>query len=111
MIGDPKICAIAFTSNHKKVSIYILHQLLGKKGWNLTALQSPEAIHFGLTAANAKKCEEFIQDLSQCVEELKQGGDHKKGGAAAIYGTAKQIPDVKIVEEVSKVVMDCALKI
>lgn len=112
VLGDPKICVVSFISIDPNLNIYAVHQVLTKKGWNLTALQMPAAIHFGITAANVKKTDEFIKDLKKSVEEILTNPTNYKGGsAAAIYGTTKMIPDIKTVEEVSKVVIDCALKL
>lgn len=44
VIGDPEICVVAFRSIEKKLNIFAVHQVMSKKGWNLTVLQEPGSI-------------------------------------------------------------------
>lgn len=112
VLGEPKICVVSFKSRVKWLNIYSLDQALHQKGWTLAAIQKPPAIHFGITVGNAKNVDCFIEDLNGSMEEIRKDRTKYKGGSvAAIYGTANQIPDERIVEDVSKIVIDCMLKI
>ena len=112
VLGDPMVCVVSFKSRANWLNIYALEQALQTKSWHLAGIQKPPAIHFGITVANAKNANQFLEDLSECMEEIRQNPKKYKGGSvAAIYGTANMIPDEKTVEEVSKVVVDCMLKI
>ena len=112
IIGIPLICVVSFKSRAKWLNIYSLEQALQHKGWHLAGIQKPPAIHFGVTMANAGSAEKFLEELEECLEEVRaEPLKYKGGNVAAIYGTANMIPDEKTVEDVSKLVIDCMLKI
>jgi len=112
VIGDPIICVVSFKSIVKWLNIFALDQALHQKGWILAGVQKPAAIHFGVTLANSKQADDFLVDLDECIEDIRQNPKKFKGGnMAAMYGTANMIPDERTVEDVTKLVCDCMLKI
>lgn len=112
VLGNPLICVVSFKSKANWLNIYSLEQAMHVKGWGLAGIQKPAAIHFGITVANAKNADQFLVDIKDCLEEIRKDPKKYKGGSvAAIYGTANMIPDERTVENVSKVVIDCMLKI
>ena len=112
VIGDPIICVVSFKSVAKWLNIYALDQALHQKGWLLAGVQKPAAIHFGVTVANSKQADDFLVDLDECIEDIRENPKKFKGGKmAAMYGTTSMIPDERTVEDVTKLVCDCMLKI
>lgn len=100
ILGDPKICVIAFTFKDSNESCYFLGDLLAKKfGYHLSPLQKPSALHYAITRLSCTK--ENIMRFEKCLIEaltyyyeqrladdsnsLKKKND---GDTAALYGIA-----------------------
>jgi len=112
VIGDPKICVVAFKSNQKNLNIYSVHEILSQKGWNLNALNLPPCIHITITLANEPSLNTLVQDIQGAIElVLNSPGKYKGGVMGTIYGTTKQVPDTHLADEFMKVVLDTSLKI
>lgn len=47
VLGNPMVSVVAFSS--KTVNIYALGDLMSKKGWHLSALSNPAALHMAFT--------------------------------------------------------------
>lgn len=97
VIGDPLTSVISFKSN--VVDIYELSDLLGEKGWHLSTLQKPAALHLAVTRLSVPVIQELVQDLKECVNELKKLGKKTKAGeTAALYGVAGSISTTGVVD-------------
>lgn len=112
VIGDPKICVVAFASNNKNLNIYALHEILLQKGWNLGALNYPACIHITITLANEKSLNDLVKEIQNAIEVIKNDPTKNKVGImGTIYGTTKKVPDTQTADEFMKVVLDASLKI
>ena len=47
VLGDPKVSVVAFSS--KTLNIYAIGDAMSKKGWHLSALANPPALHMAFT--------------------------------------------------------------
>lgn len=74
-----------------------------KRGWHISELQHPPALHFCLTlmhADNPDFTNTFMTELRDCIQGLKTESTQeemkkkKKDGTAALYGTMHKIPNV-----------------
>ncbi|KAF9583072.1 hypothetical protein BGW38_010319, partial [Lunasporangiospora selenospora] len=61
--GEPKTSVVAFNSS--KYNIYDISDHMSKRGWHLSALQTPPGVHFTSTIPSADASDEFIQDLKE----------------------------------------------
>lgn len=107
VVGSPEVSVVAFSSND--FNIHAVGDRLNKLGWNLNALQLPDALHFCLTynQSNGNAIDDFVIDLRQACKEVTELPDQGKGSkTAAIYGMAAKIPDKTIVEEVAHLYLD-----
>lgn len=112
IIGNPKVCVVAFKSNNKNINIYAVHEILLQKGWNLMALNLPPCIHISITLANEASLNSLVTEIQAAVELVKQEpGKYKAGIMGTIYGTTKKVPDSHMADEFMKVVLDASLKI
>ncbi|CAD5228818.1 unnamed protein product [Bursaphelenchus okinawaensis] len=107
LVGSPDVSVVAFRSD--EYNIYAVGDALNAKGWNLNALQMPDAIHFCLTYNQARKevIDKFLQDLKTICAEVSSRPD--KGGksdTAAIYGVAGSVPDKSLVDDVTYAYLD-----
>lgn len=93
-MGNPITSVIAFSS--KSLNIYEVGDRMGKRGWELNALQKPAALHIACTMLTVPVVDTFLQDLSEVVAEVKvsaagalaEGSISKQGDMVALYGVA-----------------------
>jgi len=102
VMGDPLASVLAFSS--KKIDIYRVSELLGKRGWALSPCQFPPAIHY--TVTHLSNAETFIKDLTEVMAEIRENPSIKAGGSAAIYGMSATIPDRTLVERFAQGYVD-----
>lgn len=109
MIGNPVASVIAFGA-HEPLSIYDVGDKLSERGWNVSALQNPAALHISVTLLWVPSAAQFVQDLKEVVEGLVADPSSAKGSTAAIYGTAASIPDKSIIDDVAAGFIDLLYK-
>ncbi len=109
VFGDPKVCALAFTSEN--VSCLDLSSYLNKeKGYDISPIHLPTGIHISMTLANCEKMQaELAKDIIAGFEYLKTQ-PAKSSAAAAIYGASSTIPTADMGDEFLKVIMGATLK-
>ncbi|KAF9416238.1 hypothetical protein BGZ94_010267 [Podila epigama] len=105
--GDPKTSVVAFNSN--KYNIYDISDQMSKRGWHLSALQSPPGVHWTSTIPSADAADEFIQDLQQVMADFESGKILETGSTAGVYGMAATVPS-SVVAEVACAFVDALYK-
>ena len=95
IIGDPLTSVISFKSD--TINIYQLSDLLNGKGWHLSTLQKPAALHLATTRLSVPVIDELIEDIKEAVDAL-QGSQTAKGDTAALYGVAGSISATGVVD-------------
>ncbi|CDK24712.1 unnamed protein product [Kuraishia capsulata CBS 1993] len=110
VIGDPIGSVVAFKSN--LVNVHQLGDKMGAKGWHLSALQKPPALHLAATNLSIPIVEELISDLKASVEELKESGSEKdKGDTAALYGVAGNVQTGNVADRIISAFIDTLYKV
>ncbi|KAI7861146.1 sphingosine-1-phosphate lyase [Circinella umbellata] len=109
VIGDPVASVIAFGAA-EPINIYDIGDMLSERGWNLSPLQNPAALHISVTLLWVSSADKFAQDLKEVVEELVADPSKARNKTAAIYGTAASIPDKTVVEDVAAGFVDLLYK-
>lgn len=61
IVGDPQGSVVAFKSTRDSLNIYKVHDLMMKKGWHLSSLQFPPALHMCFTGRNQATVENLLQ--------------------------------------------------
>ncbi|GMH64415.1 hypothetical protein TrST_g2494 [Triparma strigata] len=108
LLGSPKSMIVCFDS--KDFNIYRVGDKMTKMGWSLNSLQKPACIHLCVTLRTVEHKDKFIDDLSQCVDEVVfEGNDGALTGNAAIYGMSGSMPPGPI-NELLKCYTDTILK-
>ena len=112
LVGDPAMSVVAFKSRPGQRNIYVVNDLLGKKGWSMSALQNPPALHMCFTPAHSMEiCEALIRDLRDAY--MAADGDQDDDddeGRAPLYGMAAKVPDKRIVGEFLTAYQDLLLE-
>ncbi|KAI5595627.1 hypothetical protein BDE02_03G152800 [Populus trichocarpa] len=104
IIGRPDMTIVAFGSND--LDIFEVNDIMSSKGWHLNALQRPNSIHICITLQHAPVVEDFLRDLKESVQTVKENPGPINGGLAPIYGAAGKIPDRGMVQELLVNYMD-----
>jgi tyrosine decarboxylase MnfA len=91
IIGDPVMSVFSFTSD--KFDVYLLGDLLDKKGWHLDRIQFPNALHMMVNPHHAEIADTFLKDLRVTVNEVIEHPGESTDGDAAIYGMVASLPD------------------
>ncbi|KAK2413375.1 glutamate decarboxylase [Trifolium repens] len=104
IIGKPDMTIVAFGSN--VLDIFEVNDIMSSKGWHLNALQRPNSIHICVTLQHVPVIEDFIKDLKESVNTVKENPGPISGGLAPIYGAAGKMPDRGMVQELLVDFMD-----
>lgn len=120
VIGSPIVSVIAYRSKNGAIDIYDIADDLSAKGWHLSALQSPPAMHCAFTIPTAKAVDQLITDLTEVIEkELEKAEERRKQGKAYIlqrgdtstlYGVAGSIPDKSVISRLAVGFLDTLYK-
>ncbi|CAK7336130.1 unnamed protein product [Dovyalis caffra] len=106
IVGRPDMTIVAIGSN--ELDIFEVNDIMSSKGWHLNALQRPNSIHICVTLQHAQVFEDFLRDMRDSVQTVKQNPGPITGGLAPIYGAAGKIPDRGMVQELLVSYMDGA---
>lgn len=111
VIGNPIFSVVAFTSN--KLDVYELSDRLSKRGWHLSALQKPAALHIAVTKLSLNSIDSLCHDLSEIVDEMMQDPDAKPSseGTSAVYGVAGSIKTSGIADRLIVGFLDALFKL
>ncbi|MFK7931143.1 MAG: aspartate aminotransferase family protein [Myxococcota bacterium] len=75
VLGDPKMCLVAFVSDDPEVDVFHLTDVMVGKGWyvqaQLSMTNNPANIHLTLTPANVPHMDAFMVDLAASVEACR----------------------------------------
>lgn len=91
------VSVVAFSS--KTVNIYALGDLMSKKGWHLSALANPAALHMAFTVSFSSRLlsisslqlpssgsvDKLVDALAEAIEQLKSS-PQAEGDMVALYG-------------------------
>ncbi|KAF8040930.1 hypothetical protein BT93_B2987 [Corymbia citriodora subsp. variegata] len=104
IIGRPDMTIVAFGSN--VIDIFEVNDIMTSKGWHLNALQRPNSLHICVTLQHVPVVEDFLKDLKESVNTVKENPGPISGGKAPIYGAAGKMPDRGMVQELLVSFMD-----
>lgn len=107
IVGEPQGPLFAYCSKTPKVNIYAVADILESKGWHIDRQQKPASIHFMINPLHGKIVDEYLNDLRDAVEKVKENPDLAKQATAPVYGMLANVPLRGMVEsEVRKIVED-----
>lgn len=110
-IGDIEILAKPDTTvisiGSKKINIYLIGELMSKRGWSLNMLQFPPSMHICVTGVHTKQLgKTFIEDIKSSIKDINEGNIGEASGMFGIYGTSQTIPDRSVVKEIGYEYLD-----
>ena len=111
VLGEDVTMVVAWGSTDPSLNIYVINDVMTRKGWHLSVLHVPSALHMCVTPANEGSISKLLADLESTVEEVRaMESKQVDGGKAPIYGLAGGLPDRGMVGDILKDVQDLMLK-
>ncbi|CEG67498.1 Putative Sphingosine-1-phosphate lyase [Rhizopus microsporus] len=107
--GNPIGPVIAFGAN-EPLNIYDIGDKLSERGWNISAVQNPAALHVSVTLPWVNSADQFVKDLEECVKEALKNPSAGSGATAAIYGASASVPDKTILDDAAASFIDLLYK-
>lgn len=111
VLGDPLCSVVSFTSD--KYDVYELGDKLAKRGWHLSSLQKPPALHLAITKPSASSIDELIETLKELVSEATKDPDAKPSsdGTSALYGVAGSVKTTGVADRLIVGFLDTLYKL
>ena len=115
VLGSDVTMVVAWGSSDPSLNIYVINDVMVTKGWHLSVLHSPPALHMCLTSANLESVPKLLVALRETVEEVREllrssKSQKIEGGKAPIYGLAGGLPDRGLIGDILRDVQDLMLK-
>ncbi len=93
VMGEPEACLVGFqSSDNRTVNIFVVGDLMEKKGWHIDRQQNPNSLHVSLNPTHIIAVDDYLRDLAECVDYAKNHPELKNEGNAAMYGMVAKIP-------------------
>lgn len=80
-------------------NIFVISDLLEKKGWFVDRQMAPDSIHLTMTPAHTPILDKYLADLKEAYTYAKAHPELAGEGKAAMYGMAATIPDPTMVHQ------------
>lgn len=111
VLGDPICSVVSFTSD--RYDVYELGDKLAKRGWHLSSLQKPPALHLAITKPSASSIDELIETLKELVSEARKDPDSKPSsdGTSALYGVAGSVKTTGVADRLIVGFLDTLFKL
>ena len=109
LLGPSKYNIVSIRA--REFSSHAISENLSKKGYQLPPTSQPIAMHICFTHANADKTEDFLADLKEFLEKVKQNPRLGKSESAALYGASAKLSDKSILLKQMNIYIDCTLSI
>ncbi|KAG7878244.1 hypothetical protein KL937_003986 [Ogataea polymorpha] len=97
IIGNPQLSVVAFRSD--KLNIHKLGDMLGKKGWHLSALQNPPALHLAVTKLTVPAIDTLLLELKAAVKQLSLEKNDVQSDTAQLYGVANSLQTGSVADK------------
>lgn len=97
VIGDPFVCGVSFTGKY----IPYFYDLLSQKGYHMNYLCGPIAVGYIFTSANVGNVNQYIKDLKEVHDKIKNNKPEKISDKTKLYGMSFSMP-----ESIAKYAMD-----
>jgi sphinganine-1-phosphate aldolase len=110
LIGRPVMTIISFTARSPDtLSVYAIADHMEQKGWKMERQRKPDCIHMTIMPQHVKTSEQFITDLKQSVQYVKQNpNEFATKGTVAMYGMLAKVEnaDEDLIEDYLVAFMD-----
>jgi hypothetical protein len=95
VLGEPAMCMFSFKSDF--INVYQLADAMGKRGWYIQGQFStpltPRNLHISVSYGTVEQTDAMLNDMAECVEDVKQMDPLDSDGIRAMVNAALQSPD------------------
>ncbi|MBI2425232.1 MAG: aspartate aminotransferase family protein [Candidatus Hydrogenedentes bacterium] len=99
VLGSPPVGVFAYNSFDKRINIYAVADEMAKRGWHIDRQQKPPCIHLMINPGHAKIVDQYLQDLEDAVETVRDNPHAALSGSAPAYGLMAGAPMRGLVEK------------
>lgn len=105
VLGKPVMGVFAYKpssasgSATQGVNIYVVADLLEKKGWYVDRQIGPDCIHLMITPAHTPAVDQYLKDLKEARDYAKAHPELGEEGMAAMYGMVAKVPDPSMIQQ------------
>jgi len=92
VIGRPAMSVFAYGSEEKELDIYAVGDQMEEKGWSVDRIQHPSGLHCMVTPRHADVVEEYLGDLKEAVDTVREHPELSRSGSAVMYGMVAHAP-------------------
>ncbi|MCK5165657.1 MAG: aspartate aminotransferase family protein [Desulfobacula sp.] len=92
VMGKPQMSVFAYGSTNDKIDIFAVGDVMENKGWHIDRLQRPEGLHAMVTPGHEAVADQYLLDLKDALEFVKDHPDLASKGNAAMYGMIANVP-------------------
>lgn len=92
IMGSPKGPLFAFRSTDPQVNIYAVGDQMDGRGWQVNRNQHPPGLHAMVTAQHLQVVDQYLQDLREAVDTVRDNPELANQGGAATYGMMAHVP-------------------
>ncbi len=92
VIASPKMTIFAYLSTDEDLNVFVVADVMEKKGWHIDRQQKPNSLHAMVTVNHQTHYQKYLDDLKEAVLIARQQPDLAQQGNAAMYGMVAQIP-------------------
>jgi glutamate/tyrosine decarboxylase-like PLP-dependent enzyme len=104
VLGEPEMSVFGFSSD--EVGMFAVGDAMDERGWHLDRQQSPNALHLMVTLAHENVVDDFLADLADAVEYVRQNPSAESEGSAPMYGMVATAPDRGMIRDFVLEAMD-----
>jgi sphinganine-1-phosphate aldolase len=97
VVSEPVGTLFAYTC--PDANIFIVADLMEKKGWFVDRQMAPESIHLTITPAHTPIVDKYLADLRESVEYARAHPELGGEGMAAMYGMVAKLPDPTMITQ------------
>lgn len=99
IMGETNMCIVAFKSS--KIDVFMLADVLNKKGWHFERQQLPPTLHFTINYIHKDVVDEFVADLKISVAEVREKRLQQMGNklqSSLVKGLSSLLPEGTIAK-------------
>lgn len=104
------LSVLPIASDEEGIDIYVVASLLEKRGWNMFTARDPPCMSVCFGERHGDLMQSWVEDLRDCLAEIRRNPGKKPEGDAAVYGAAKALPP-DILGDVMRGYVDIKMKV
>jgi len=104
VLGKPDMSVFAFASD--EVDMFAVADAMEERGWHMDRQPAPPALHIMVALTHAKVVNQFLSDLNESVQYVRENPSASSEGSAPMYGMMATAPDRGMIRDFILETMD-----